>query len=71
MLNQVISRALQSHPHLNGRRLDVDTHEGRVVLRGEVDSYFEKQMAQEAIRRIDGVTSIENQVTVAWDRVDA
>ncbi len=71
MLDQVVSRALQIHPHLYGRRLNIEAQEGRVVLRGEVESYFEKQMAQEAIRRIDGVTSIENRLEVSWDRVNA
>ena len=37
-----------------------------MVLKGTVNSYFQKQMAQEAIRRIDGVELIDNQLEVNW-----
>ena len=40
--------------------------EGRVVLRGIVKSYFHKQMAQEIVRRVEGVGQIENQLEVSW-----
>jgi osmotically-inducible protein OsmY len=31
-----------------------------------VNSFFQKQMAQEALRRIEGVESIENHLQVHW-----
>ncbi len=37
-----------------------------MVLKGTVNSYFQKQMAQEAIRRVDGVELIDNQLEVNW-----
>jgi osmotically-inducible protein OsmY len=37
-----------------------------VVLKGSVRSFFQKQMAQEAIRRIDGVQMIDNMLEVTW-----
>ena len=39
---------------------------GIVVLTGKVNSFFQKQMAQEAIRRVDGVEKIDNQLEVDW-----
>ena len=36
------------------------------MLRGVVNSYYQKQMAQEAIRRVEGVQSIENHLEVDW-----
>ncbi len=36
------------------------------MLRGTVKTYYHKQMAQEALRRVEGVDQIENQVEVAW-----
>jgi osmotically-inducible protein OsmY len=36
-----------------------------VILRGVVRSYFQKQMAQEAVRRISGVEEIHNELEVA------
>ncbi len=61
-----IHQALTSSPHVPIRAVRVETAEGRVVLKGCVRSFFQKQMAQEAIRRIDGVESIENLLEVNW-----
>jgi osmotically-inducible protein OsmY len=36
-----------------------------VILRGKVGSYFQKQMAQEALRGVDGVEAIENCLEVS------
>jgi osmotically-inducible protein OsmY len=59
-----LALAIESAPHLAASRLRVESQEGRVYLRGKVASYFQKQMAQEAIRRIDGVEWIENELEV-------
>jgi osmotically-inducible protein OsmY len=56
--------ALERNPYLMGRRLCFETDEGRVTLHGVVQSYFQKQMAQEAVRRIDGVEEIFNELEV-------
>jgi|688.fasta_scaffold1179092_2 osmotically-inducible protein OsmY len=61
-----VDRALQSSPHLVGRNLVLETRDGAVLLRGTVDSYFEKQMAQEALRSVEGITEILNQLEVAY-----
>ena len=53
-------------PHLNQRKMKVQSESGRVIIRGSVRSFFEKQMAQEAVRKIDGVESIENRLEVTW-----
>ena len=57
---------LAENPHLAGRNIRFETHAGRVRLHGVVHSYYQKQMAQEAIRRLEGVASIENQLEVCW-----
>ncbi len=66
-LHRKIAKAIVHNPHLNCRSIKVRTNQGRVVLCGSADSYFEKQMAQEALRGIEGITSIENELEVAWD----
>ena len=65
-LDSLISKAMQKDPHLRRRNLRFETEQGRVVLRGTVSSYYQKQMAQEALRRVEGVDSIENQLEVNW-----
>lgn len=63
-LAERIARALSGNPYLPKRRVRVETHAGRVVLRGVVHSYFQKQMAQEALRKIEGVEEICNELEV-------
>lgn len=47
-------------------------HDGVLILHGRVPSYFHKQIAQEAIRAIEGVGEIENRIEVrSWASADA
>ena len=61
-----IHDALTANPHLPKKQVRVETADGRVVLKGSVRSFYQKQMAQEAIRRIDGVERIDNLLEVSW-----
>ena len=58
--------ALSTNPHVPTEKVRVETADGHVVLKGSVSSFFQKQMAQEAIRRIDGVEKIDNLLEVNW-----
>ena len=66
-LSDRVSRAIEGNPYLARRNLRFETHQGRVVLRGRVASFFQKQMAQEALRTVDGVAEIENELEVCWE----
>jgi osmotically-inducible protein OsmY len=55
-----VDQALQTNPYVNGRLLRFETEGSRVVLQGKVKSYFQKQMAQEVIRKVAGVEEIDN-----------
>ena len=47
-------------------------HRGRrVTVRGTVESYYQKQLAQETLRRIDGIDEIENHLSVCWPTEEA
>ena len=59
-----IENAIIQNPHFNHRKMRLQMKRGHVVLRGEVASYFEKQMAQEALMVLDGVETIQNQLQV-------
>lgn len=62
-----ISKALETNPYLSRRPLRVVSKEGQVVvLEGHVESFFQKQIAQETIRRVDGVRRVENRLVVNW-----
>jgi osmotically-inducible protein OsmY len=61
-----IHSALSTNPHVPSRQVRVEAADGHVVLKGNVGSFFQKQMAQEAIRRVDGVERINNMLEVTW-----
>ena len=65
-VNQQIEIAINHNPHLLKDKLHFTPKDGRVLLSGQVNSYFEKQMAQEVLRNIDGVSEIQNELTVDW-----
>ena len=58
--------ALRRSPYVSGHEMQVEAAEGVVRISGAVRSFFHKQMAQELIRRVDGVQRIENCLQVQW-----
>jgi len=54
---------------LKGHNLDVDIHDGKMVLKGEVDSAAEKTRAERLARRA-GARNLENKLTVDGDGKD-
>jgi osmotically-inducible protein OsmY len=61
-----VDQAIQTNPYLSGRTLRFETDGSRVVLQGSVRTYFQKQMAQEVIRRVEGVEQIDNCLEELW-----
>jgi len=46
------------------RQVSVEYERGVLFLRGRLPNYFHKQLAQEAVRRVDGVTRVVNEIEV-------
>lgn len=65
-LDDRVHSALEQNPYVSHRTFRFETEEGRVTLRGSVGTYFQKQMAQEAIRNVAGVREIANELEVCW-----
>ena len=63
-IQQKVGSAIHSNPHFPARSVSFHAVEDRVILEGVVGSYFQKQMAQEAVLRIDGVRQIDNRLRV-------
>lgn len=70
-LYQRADSALRNSPHLPKRTVRLEAAEGRVTLRGSVRTYFQKQMAQESLRHIEGLTAIHNEIDVTWAEAGA
>ena len=65
-LSARISNVVANNPFLNTRQIHFSADGNDVVIRGRVETFFKKQMAQEAVRNIEGVESIDNQLKVSW-----
>ena len=63
-LREVVQCTLARSSYLAGRNLRVEVARDEVVLTGVVGTYYQKQMAQESIRTIDGVVTIRNELEV-------
>jgi osmotically-inducible protein OsmY len=59
-----LDKALRSHPHLNRQNVFLENERDYVVVRGTVQTFFQKQMIQEAIRKVDGNAEIKNLIEV-------
>jgi len=68
LLHQVHG-TLNNSPYVSTRHVQVDASAGCVRLEGTVHSFYQKQMAQELVRRVDGVETIENLLQVNWSPI--
>jgi hypothetical protein len=60
----VAQARLRGSAYAELRALACDSHEGVLAIRGQVSSFYLKQLAQTAIRDVPGVEMIHNQVRV-------
>jgi len=59
-----IEAAFRRSAVIDARRVSVDARDGKVVLRGSVRSWVEREEAQQAAWAAPGVTAVENQLAV-------
>jgi osmotically-inducible protein OsmY len=55
---------LRSRPYPALQGVTCAVRDGVLVLRGRLPSYYLKQLAQEAVARLDGVRRIDNRIEV-------
>lgn len=59
-----LKAALAADPELSALKINVDTTQGAVKLRGEVKSVALRRKAEDMARKIEGVKSVDNQLLV-------
>ena len=65
-LQQRVQNAIVQNVHLNSCNIQCETDAtGKLIIEGEANTFFAKQMAQEILRNVEGVSLIENGLTVA------
>ena len=67
-LVDLVTRALTATGHKALRTLEVEISGGIVILWGRVPNYYQKQLAQEAAQRVEGVRGIANGLEVVCYR---
>ena len=61
---EVAMERLRDSPYNAMRQISCECKHGILFLRGRLFSFYEKQVAQETVARIDGVTQVVNEVEV-------
>ncbi|NPC55318.1 BON domain-containing protein [Caenimonas soli] len=59
-----LKAALAADPELSALKINVDTTQGNVRLRGEVKSMALRRKAEDTARKIEGVKSVDNQLMI-------
>ena len=63
---EAVKKQLREHSHLQLQRLWCEREDEKLILRGQVPSFFYKQLAQEAVMGLEGVSQIVNEIEVVW-----
>ena len=63
-VSREVERALHSSSHCGLRSVRCTYVDGRVTLKGEVASYYLKQVAQTIVGRLANVLNVDNQLRV-------
>lgn len=62
-----IKKKLDEKMQLSAIDINVDCRNGHVILYGVADVLAEKMFAEEIVKSIDGVRSVENDITISMD----
>jgi hypothetical protein len=65
-LSKLARQHLEDHPHFRGRLAGLRIeHRGRTLfLSGRLPTFYLKQLVQEAVRHLPGVTRVRNEIDV-------
>ena len=63
---QTAKQRMLDCPHLTMQRVWCEFQQGRLFLRGQVPSFYLKQLAQTAVVGLDGVGQVVNEIEVVW-----
>jgi|GEM_PF-2070756 osmotically-inducible protein OsmY len=65
LTERAINRALLTDASFDGDSVSASCVDGVVTLFGRVDNALDKSLAEQIVRRIDGVVSVNNNITTS------
>ena len=63
-LSDLLSNALARNPYFANRNIRIELQEDEIVLKGAVNTYYLKQLAQESVRSLNSSERIRNEIEV-------
>ena len=63
-VKEKIEKALQRSAELEASRITVETEGGRVILKGKVHAWYERDIAERAAWSAPGVTEVQDRITI-------
>jgi osmotically-inducible protein OsmY len=63
-LSDLLSNALARNPYFANRNVRIELQEDEIVLKGSVNTYYLKQVAQESVRSLKSTEKIRNEIEV-------
>ena len=63
---QEAQKRLRAVSYISFRDLRCEYQHGLLILQGWVESYYERQLAQEVVAGLEGVSQVVNQIEVNW-----
>jgi osmotically-inducible protein OsmY len=64
-IKKKIEEAFQRHAELDAKKIQVETHDGEVVLKGTVHSWAEREEAERAAWAAPGVKKVVDQISIS------
>jgi osmotically-inducible protein OsmY len=59
-----VKSALLADPEVNAFKINVDTSQGKVVLKGEIKTLALRKKAESIAKQVNGVRSVDNQLVI-------
>ena len=61
---QAAKSRLEKSPYMAIRRMSCECDEGVLFLRGRLPNFYQKQLAQETVAKLEGVVQLVNEIEV-------
>lgn len=63
-LREIVQAAINRNGYFAFSRVNAEVLDNNIILTGSVETYYQKQLAQETVRKVADSVNIENQIQV-------